>query len=145
MIKEMSLDMFGEMFTVFAPQANAEEDIKPANALTEDGARHAGEAAKQLEYAETARASMRAARQTENIGELARISVWHYESCAAAFRRSVLSFESAAKIERAENARRKMLKKARAMAESARQAELAALELTPAENHRKGGSNNETG
>ncbi|HEY8562208.1 MAG TPA: hypothetical protein VIL74_17670 [Pyrinomonadaceae bacterium] len=142
MMREMSLDVFGEQFPVFAATPRA-EDIKLAKDLAEDAARHAGEALKQRAYAETARGSVKAA--PENLCELARIAVWHYERSAEAFRRSVVGFESAAKIERGEKTRRNLSKRAAAMIEAARRAERAARELKTTGNNKKGGSNDETG
>jgi hypothetical protein len=144
MIQEMSLDLFGERFAVFMPTPST-EDIKLAEALTEDAARHAGEAGKQQEYAEAARKLSTETAPAESRRELMRIAAWHYERCADSFRQAVVSFESAAKIQKAENPRRKLLKKAAAMAELAMRAECAIVELKTREKTRKGGLNNETG
>src|SRR5215213_8427911 len=143
MIQEMSLDLFGERFAVFAPPAGA-EDLKLAKALTEDAAKHVAEAGKQHKYAEMARVLIMETAQAESRRELIRIAVWHYERCAAGFRRAVVSFESAARIQKASDAR-KLLKKAEATADSAARAERAALALKTSEEKKKGGLNNETG
>lgn len=144
MIQEMSLDLFGERFTVFTPKPGA-EDIKLAEALAEDAAGQRAEAEKQREYAEMARTLITGAENGESRRELARIAVWHYERSAASFRSAVVSFESAARIQKAERMRRRLLKKAEAMAESAKRAELAVLELGRDEKMKIGGLNNETG
>jgi len=143
MIQEMSLDLFGNGFTVFAPKPSA-EDVRLAKALTEDGAKNADDAERQQNYAEMARTLIANAENDESRTELTRIAVWHYERCAAGFRRSVVGFESAAKIQKTESVRRQLLKKAEAMAESAMQAELAMLELKTSEK-KKGGLNDKTG
>ena len=143
MIQEMSLDLFGERFAVFVPKPSV-EDIKLAKALAEDAAKHADEANKQQDYAEMARDLIHKSANEEIRRELVEIAVWHYERCAVEFRHSVVSFESAAKIQKNENSRRKLLKKAEATAELAMQAELAVLELRKIEK-KKGGLNNETG
>jgi hypothetical protein len=144
MIQEMSLDLFGEMFTVFVPKPSA-EDIKLANALADDAEKNAGDGSEQQKYAEMARTLITNAENDESRTELARIAGWHYERCAVSFRHSVVSFESAAKIQKDEKLRRQLLKKAEATAEFAMQAELSVLELTSDEKKRKGGLNNETG
>ena len=144
MIQEMSLDLFGERFAVFTPKPSA-EDIKLAEALAADAAGHRAEAEKQREYAEMARTLITGTEDDSNRRELARIAVWHYERSAACFRRAHLSFESAAKIQNAEIARRRLLKKAETMAEFAGRAELAALELGQGVKLKTGGLNNETG
>ena len=144
MIQEISLDLFGSRFAVFTSKPSAEE-IKLAKALAEDGTNHAAEAEKQRNFAEMARTLIANAENDESRAELTRIAVWHYERCANGFRQSVVSFESAAKIQKAEGARRKLLEKAEAMAESAMQAELAVLELKTNEKKMKGGLTDETG
>jgi hypothetical protein len=144
MIQEMSLDLFGERFAVFAPPSGA-QDSELAKALTDDAGEHAVEAGRQQKYAAMARNLIRETASGESRRELVRIAVWHYERCAAGFRQAVVSFESAAKIQKAETARRKLLKKAEVMAESAMRAELAVLELRTGEKKMKGGLNNETG
>ena len=144
MIQEMSLDLVGERFAVFAPPPSA-DDMKLAAALAEDAARHAGEAGKQREYAEMARGLIMETANEENRGELVGIAVWHYERCAVGFRRAVVGLESAAKIQKAADARRRLLKRAGAFAESAAGADLAARELKQGEKMKKGGLNNETG
>ena len=141
MIQEMSLDLFGDRFAVFAAKPGAEE-IKLAKALTEDADAHADEAEKQRDYAEMARTLAANAENGESRRELVRIALWHYERCAAGFRSAVIQFESAAKIQNTEGARRRLLKKTEAMAELAMQAELSVLELKRSE---KGEQNNETG
>lgn len=140
----MSLDLFGERFAVFVPKPSAEE-IGLANALVDDAEQHLNEGSEQQKYAEMARTLIANAENDAHRTELALIAVWHYEKCAAGFRRAVVSFESAAKIQKDEKMRRKLLKKAEATAESAMQAELSVLELTSNEKKRKGGLNNETG
>jgi hypothetical protein len=144
MFQEMSLDLFGERFAVFAPSPRA-EDVKLAEALTEDAAKHAAEAGKQRKFAGAARNLIKETGHRESRCELVRIAVWHYERCAAGFRQSVVGFESAAKIQKAPDARRRLLKKAAAMAEAAERMERAALELRRHEKMKKGGLNNETG
>jgi hypothetical protein len=144
MIQEISLDLFGSRFAVFAPKPGA-EDIKLAKALTEDAAKNAAEAGKQQEYAEIARTFIANAENDESRAALTRIAVGHYERCAAGFRNAVVSFESAAKIQTTEIARRKLLEKAETLAESAMQAELAVLELKTGGEKTKGGLNDETG
>jgi hypothetical protein len=143
MIQEMSLDLFGEMFTVFVPKPSA-EDIKLAKALASDGEEHAAEGNEQQNYAAMARTLIANAENDESRTELARIAVWHYEKCAAGFRHSVVSYESAAKIQKDEKLRRRLLKKAEAAAELVMRAELSVLELTSDEKKREGGSKNET-
>ncbi len=140
----MSLDLFGDVFTVFAPKPSA-EDIELAQALTEDGEQHADKGREQQNFAEMARTLIKNAENDESRAELTQIAVWHYEKCAGSFRNSVIDFESAAKIQKHENSRRRLLQKAEAMAEFSMQAELAVLELSGAEKKRKGGLNNETG
>jgi hypothetical protein len=144
MIREMSLDLFGERFAVFVAPPSA-EDLKLAKALKDDAAKHAGEAAKQRKYAEMAQNLIRQTTPHESRRELICIAVWHYERCAGSFRQAVVSFESAAKIQRSSDARRRLLKKAEAFAEFAMRAELAVLELKKGGNMKKGGLNNETG
>jgi hypothetical protein len=147
MIQEMSLDLFGERLAVFVSSPGAEE-AKLAKALTQDAARHAGEAGKQRKYAGMARALIRETANDESRRELIRIAVWHYERCAAGFRQAVVSFESAAKIQKATGARRKWLKKAETAADSkeaAMRAEFAAGELKTSVKMKKGGLKNETG
>ena len=136
MIQEMSLDLFGEMFTVFVPKPSA-EDIKLANALVKDGEQHADEGKEQQNYAEMARTLIANAENDKSRAELSRIAVWHYERCANGFRHSVVSYESAAKIQKTEKSRRKLLKKAEMMAEFAMQAELSVLELMSDEKKRR--------
>ena len=142
MIQEMSLDFVGERFTVFTPKPSA-EDILLAEALTRDAAAKSEEAETERKYAEMARTLITGAENGESRRELARIAVWHYERSAVCFRSALLSFESAARIQKAE--RRRLLKKAEAMAESADRAELAVLELGRGEKMKIGGLNNETG
>lgn len=144
MIQEMSLDLFGERFAVFAPKSGA-EDAKLAKALAEDAANHSAEATRQQNYAEMAQEFIVNAGNEEIRREIICIAAWHYERCAISFRHSVVSFESAAKIERSESQRRRLLKKAEAMGEFAMQAELAILELKDGEKKMEGGSNDETG
>jgi len=144
MIQEMSLDLPGEMFTVFAAKPSAEE-INLANALARDAEQNAAEGNEEQKYAEMARTLITNAENDTHRTEIARIAVWHYEKCAAGFRRSVVGFESAAKIQKDEKMCGKLLKKAETMAELAMQAELSVLELTGDEKKRKGGLNNETG
>jgi hypothetical protein len=91
-----------------------------------------------------ARALLSETAPPESRRELIRIAVWHYERCAAGFRRAVVSFESAARIQKASGAP-KLLKKAEATGASAVRAERAARELKTSEEKKKGGLNNETG
>ena len=144
MIQEMSLDLFGERFAVFTPKPSV-EDIKLADALTADADGQAADAAEQREYAGKAEALITVAENEAHRRELARIAVWHYERSAASFRSALLGFESAARIQTAERARRRLLKKAAAMAELAARAQRAVLELRRGENMTIGGLNNETG
>lgn len=144
MIQEMSLDLFGERFTIFTPKPSA-EDIKLAEALTDEGSAHAAQAEREREFAELAKALITGAENDSKRRALARIAVWHYERSAASFRRAHLSFESAARIRKVEKSRRRILKKAEAMAESADDAQLAARELGQGGKMKTGGLNNETG
>jgi hypothetical protein len=142
MVKEMSLEMVSERLTVPVRQPGARA-AELAEALAEDAAGHAREAGRQREYAELAQEMMSSAANDESRRELIRIAAWHYERCAAGFRQAVVSFESAAKIERKN--RLELLKKAETMAELAMRAELAGLELKDDEKKKKGGLNDETG
>jgi len=144
MIQEMSLDLFGERFAVLMPKPGAEE-IKLANALVNDGEQNSVEGRRQQKYAEMAHSLIVNAENDAHRTELARIAAWHYEKSGAGFRRSSVSFESAAKIQEDEKTRRRLLKKAGTAAELAMQAELSVLEVTSGQKKRKGGSNNETG
>lgn len=128
MIREMSLDLFGELFTAFVSKPNREEK-KLAAALVEDALAHADGGDEQKKYAETAKGSIRRALNAESRNELARIAVWHYEKCAASFRRAADGFESAAKLQNRAKSRRKFLQKAGEMARYAAQAELTICEI----------------
>ncbi|HVE56667.1 MAG TPA: hypothetical protein VNB22_07555 [Pyrinomonadaceae bacterium] len=136
MIQELSLDLFGEMLTAFTPKPSAEE-IRLANALVADGEQNTVEGREQQKYAEMARALIVTAENEARRTELARIAVWHYEKSGTGFRRSTVSFESAAKIQKNEKLRRKLLKKAETAAELAMQAELSVLEVTSDQKKRR--------
>jgi hypothetical protein len=128
MIREMSLDLFGEMFTAFASKPNA-EDKKLAAAIVEDARAHAAKGAQQQGYARTATNAIRRAVSAESRRELARIAVWHYEKCAENFRQSAVGFESAARLQSGAKSRRRLLRKAAETARCAAQAELSMREI----------------
>jgi hypothetical protein len=143
MIQEMSPALFSENFAAFASPQGGEE-AKLATELIKDAAKHAAGARRQRKYAVMARELIgETTAPVESRAELSRIAAWHYERCADGFRRSVVSCESAAKIQRSESARRRLLKKAATLAEAAEKAQRAGLELRATK--KTGGSNNETG
>jgi hypothetical protein len=144
MIQEMSVDLLGERFAIFAAPPSAEE-VSLAKALAEDAAGRAAAAGREREYAEMAQRSIRGTTNEESRRELQRIAVWHYERSAEAFRCAAAGFESAAKIQKENSARRRLLKRARAAADAANRAECVLLELKRGAKIRKGGTNNETG
>jgi hypothetical protein len=129
MIREMSLDLFGEMFAAFTAPERKAEDKKLAAALVEDAAKHAAKGVEQQKYARTAQNSIRGGASAESRRELARIAVWHYENCAASFRQSAIGFESAAKLQARAKSRRALLQKAGEIARCVARAELAITEI----------------
>src|SRR4051812_23265686 len=109
MIHEISLNSFGREFAAFVPKPSV-EDIKLANALADDAEQNAVEAGRQRKYAEMAQALITNAENDKSRTELTQIAVWHYKLCGASFRQSVVGFESAAKIQKDQRLRRKLLK-----------------------------------
>jgi hypothetical protein len=128
MMRELSLDLFGEMFAAFGANKGA-EDKKLAIALAEDAGKHADEGERQQGYAKTAKDSIRRAMSAESRTELVRIAAWHFEKCARSFRASAVGFESAAKLQKRAKARRKFLQQAAEMTRLAAQADLAICEI----------------
>jgi hypothetical protein len=128
MIREMSLDLFGEMFTAFAPRA---EDKRLAAAIVKDARKHATRGGEQQKYAQTAKDSIEKALSAESRRELARIAVWHYENCAENFRRSATGFESASRLQTSPRLCRALLLKAE---DATRRASEAALAIGEIEN-----------
>ena len=126
MLREMSLDLFGEMFPAFAPRA---EDKRLAAAIVKDARKHAARGDEQQKYAQTARNSIARASSAESRRELARIAVWHYETGAENFRRSAIGFESASRLQTSSRLRRALLLKAKAAERRAAEVALAISEI----------------
>ena len=129
MVREIGLELFGEMFSAFAVTKPTIEEKRLARALAEDGRRHFLSGEEQRKYAGTAELSIQRAASEKSRRELGRIAVWHYERSAESFRGAAIGFESAAKLQTSLRARRAFFDKANRAARLAAQAELSICEI----------------
>ena len=130
MVREIGLELFGEMFSAFAATAKPKaQEKRLARALAEDARRHFSSGEEQQRYAKTAELSMSCTVSEKSRKELGRIAVWHYERSAESLRRAAVGFESAAKLQGSHRARRAFFDKANRAARMAAQADLFVREI----------------